>query len=324
MKHIYKKYAKKTFIILLCLAFVAAGWAYGVKPLIAKLRGEGIEEKDVTTVQKGDIEIIFKGSGVITAKQDVKVSSKPSGILQAVYVKEGQYVKKGQKLGLIKPGRNEFEDYKPLPIYAPVSGKVLKCLNTDDLDKDFSDRDLSLPRLGTFLTGSYDNAENPSCFLRLVNMDTLIIPIYITEMQITQLKEGMPAEVQIDTLGPDAPPLEGKITYISNQMEKTGRWGDTNSFLILTELPRNGQNILLGVTASVSVVTEKKENILIIPTNALFEKEGKSYVFKYLGGNKTQRVEIETGLSNDQQVEVVSGLAENDRVLTELPYGESW
>ena len=324
MKHSYKKYLKRTFILLLCLAILGAGWAYGVKPLMAKLRGEVIEEKDISSVKKGTIELVFRGSGVVTAKQDVKVSSKPSGILQAVYVKEGQYVKKGQKLGLIKPGRNEFEDYKPLPIYAPVSGTVLKCLNAEDYNKDFSDRDLSLPRLGTFLSGSYDNAEDPSCFLRLVNMDTLIIPIYVTEMQITQLKEGLPADIKIDTLGPDAPPLKGKITYISTQMEKSGRWGDSNSFLVLAELPRNGKNILLGVTASVSVVTKRKENVLIIPANALFEKEGKTFVFKYLGGNKTQRVEIETGLANEQQVEVVKGLQENDRVLTELPYGESW
>ena len=324
MKKFYKKYLKKILLILLCAAVAAAGWFYGVKPLLAKLRGETIDSKDIVSVKRGDIAVTFVGSGTVTAKQDVKVTSKPSGILQEIYVKEGESVQKGQPLGLIKPGRNEFEDYKPLPIYAPVAGTVVKCLGSEDYNKDFSDRDLSLPRLGTFLTGSYENAQNPSCFLRLVNMDTLIIPMYVTEMQVTRLKEGMPADITIETLGEGTPPLKGTITYISTQIEKSGRWGDNNSFLVLSELPRNGKNILLGVTASIRVVTQKKENVLFIPANALFEKEGKSYVFKYLGNNKTQRTEIETGLSNDQQVEVLKGLNENDRVLTELPYGESW
>lgn len=319
-----KKYLKKIIILLLCIALAAAAWFYVLTPLIAKIRGETISPADIVSVEKGDIEVVFKGSGTITAKQDIKVTSKPSGIVQAIYVREGEYVNKGQKLALIKPGRNEFEDYKALPIYAPVSGTVVKCLNQDDYQKDFSDRDLSLPRLGTFLTGSYDNAEAPSCFLRLVNMDTLIIPMYVTEMQVLKLKEGMPADIKIDSLGEHATPLKGKITYISTQMEKTGRWGDSNNFLVLAELPRDEKNILLGVSASLSIAIEKKENVLTIPANALFEKEGKSYVFKYLGRNKTQQVEIETGLTNDQKVEVIKGLQEDDRVLTELPYGESW
>ncbi len=323
MKNI-KKHLKKIIILLLCIALAAAAWFYAFKPLIAKIKGEVVSPADIVSVEKGDIEVVFKGSGTITAKQDIKVTSKPSGIIQAIYVREGEYVKKGQKLALIKPGRNEFEDYKALPIYAPVSGTVIKCLNQDDYQKDFSDRDLSLPRLGTFLTGSYDDAENPTCFLRLVNMDTLIIPMYVTEMQVLKLKEGMPADIKIDSLGENAVPLKGNITYISTQMEKTGRWGDNNNFLVLAELPRDEKNILLGVSASLSIPIEKKENVLTIPANALFEKEGKSYVFKYVGKNKTERVEIETGLTNDQKVEVTKGLQENDRVLTELPYGESW
>ncbi len=323
MKKTYKKYLKKAFFLLLALLFVAAAWFYWGKPLLAKLRGEMIAEEDIATVEKGTIEKTFVASGTITAKQDIKVTAKPSGILQALYVKEGDLVKKGQKVALIKPGRNEFEDYKPLPIYAPASGTVVKCLNPDDYEKDFSDRDLSLPRLGTFLLGSYDDTENPTCLLRLVNMDTIVIPMYVAEMQIMKLKEGMEADISISALG-EHEPLKGKVTYISSQMEKSGRWGDSSSFLVLAELPRNGENILLGVNASVSVVIEKKEDTLYIPANALFEKEGKSYVFKYLGNNKTERTEITTGLTNEQQVEVISGLQENDRVLTELPYGESW
>lgn len=323
MTKTYKTYIKRFFIMLFILLLLVAAWWYGAKPIIAKLRADIIAENEIATVKKGTIETTFKGSGTITAKQDVKVTSKPSGIVQAIYVKEGDFVKKDQKVALIKPGRNEFEDYKPLPIYAPASGIVVKCLNQDDYDKDFSDRDLSLPRLGTFLTGSYDDAERATCLLRLVDMDTLIIPMYVTEMQIMQLKKGMEADVKINALG-EHKPLKGKITYISSQMEKSGRWGDSSSFMVLTEMPRSGENILLGINASISVVTEKRENTLIIPANALFEKEGKSYVFKYLGDNKTQLTEIEPGLSNDQEVEVLNGLQENDRVLTELPYGESW
>ena len=94
--------------------------------------------------------------------------------------------------------------------------------------------------------------------------------------------------------------------------------------MVLVELPRNKQNILLGVNANVSIVLEKKEDVLVIPAISLFEKQGKSYVFKYLGNNKTEKVEIETGLANDTLVEVTKGLQEGEKILNTLPYGESW
>lgn len=320
-----KKILKWTFITLLIAALVAGIWFYGVKPLIAKLKGEVINPEDVATVKKDTVEITFKSSGTITAKQDVKVTSKPSGILKAVYVKEGDYVKKGQKVGLVKPGRNEFEDYKPMPIYTEAEGIVVKCIDERNTEKDLSERDLSLPRLGTFLNGSYDKADNATCFLRVVNMDTLLIPIYVAEQQILKLKKGMSVTIKIPALGEEVAPLKGKISHVSTQTEKSGsRWSDSKGFLIIVELPRKKHNILLGVNAAITIPIQKKENVLVIPANALFEKEGKSYAFKFLGGNKSEKVEIKTGLANDSVVEVISGLAENDQVLTALPYGESW
>ncbi len=320
-----KKILKWTLISLLIAGALAGVWFYGVKPLIAKIKGEVINPADVTEVKKGEVEITFQDTGLITAKQDVKVTSKPSGILKAVYVKEGQYVKKGQQVGLVKPGRNEFEDYKPMPIYTEAEGTVVKCIDSDNNAKDLSERDLSLPRLGTFLYGSYDQADKATCFLRVVNMDMLLIPLYVSEQKIMKLKTGMPATVNIMALGSEGQDLQGKISHVSTQTEKNGsRWSDSKGFLVIVELPRNNRNILLGVTASISIPIQKKEDVLVIPANALFEKEGKSYAFKFLGGNKSQKVEIETGLANDNLVEVTKGLAEGEQVLTALPYGESW
>lgn len=320
-----KKILKWTLIALIIAGVLAGIWFYGVKPLIARLKGDVIDPADVVKVTKDTLEISFKASGVVTAKQDVKVTSKPSGILKAVYVKEGDYVKKGQKVGLVKPGRNEFEDYKPMPIYSEASGTVVKCIDPANTDKDLSERDLSLPRLGTFLNGSYDAADNATCFLRVVNMDTLLVPVYVSEQQIMKLKTGMPASVHIAALGDGAEELQGKVSHAATQTEKSGsRWSDSKGFLVIVEFPRGEHNILLGVNAALTIPIQSKEDVLVIPANALFEKEGKSYAFKYLGQNKSQKVEIETGLANDRLVEVTNGLQENDQVLTVLPYGESW
>ena len=324
MKRFWKKHWRKIVLAVTGACVLTAGWFYGVKPFIAKIKGAVISPADIVKVKKDKVEVLFTGSGTVTAKQDVKVTAKPSGILKAVYVKEGDYVKKGQEVGLIKPGRNEFEDYKPMPIYTEASGTVIKCVGDDNYRKSLADKDLSLPRLGTFLQGSYDNAENATCFLRVVNMDALLISTYVTEAQIMKLKPGMPVDVTIRSLGDNAPKLKGKISHVSSQSEATGRWGDSSGFLVITELANPDKQILLGVSAEMSVAIDKKEDVLTIPANALFEKNGKNYAFKVVGKNKTEKVEIEIGLTSDKNVEVTKGLEENDDVLTTLPYGQSW
>ena len=324
MKYFFKKHWKKLIYLLVLTGLLTIGWFYAVKPFIAQLKGEIINPYDIVTVEKGNVEVLFTGSGTVTAKQDVKVTAKPSGILKAVYVKEGDYVKKGQEVGLIKPGRNEFEDYKPMPIYAEASGTVIKCVRDEDYRKNLADKDLSLPRLGTFLEGSYDNAEKATCFLRIVNMDSLLISTYVTENQVMKLKPEMSVDITIRALGDNAPKFKGKISHVSSQSEATGRWGDSSGFLIITELANPDRQILLGVSAEISVTIDKREDVLTIPANALFEKEGKNYAFKIIGKNKAKKTEIEIGLTSDKNVEVTKGLAENDHVLTTLPYGESW
>ena len=138
-----------------------------------------------------------------------------------------------------------------------------------------------------------------------------------------KLKPGMPVEITIRSLGENAPKLEGKISHVSSQSEATD-WSGSSGFLVVTEIDNSDKKILLGVTAEMKVASDKKEDVLTIPANALFEKDGKNYAFKVVGKNKTKKVEIEIGLTSDKNVEVTKGLAENDQVLTTLPYGESW
>ena len=89
IKRFWKKHWKKFVFVAVLAGVLTAGWFYGVKPLIAKIKGQVINPDDIVTVKKDKVEVLFTGSGTVTAKQDVKVTSKPSGILKAVYVKEG-------------------------------------------------------------------------------------------------------------------------------------------------------------------------------------------------------------------------------------------
>lgn len=69
-----------------------------------------------------------------------------------------------------------------------------------------------------------------------------------------------------------------------------------------------------GYETVIKVVTQRKENTLLIPDKAVFEYQGKDSVFVNDGGIAKLRV-IEKGLESDEQIEVLSGLKNGETVI---------
>ena len=73
----------------------------------------------------------------------------------------------------------------------------------------------------------------------------------------------------------------------------------------------------LGSEVDVEIVLQEKDNVLLVDKDAVYEKENIKYVTVLSGKNETE-IEITTGLEDDKNIEVLSGLSENDVVLIEF------
>ena len=73
----------------------------------------------------------------------------------------------------------------------------------------------------------------------------------------------------------------------------------------------------LGSEVDVEIVLQEKNNTLLVDKDAVYEKENIKYVTVLSGKNETE-IEITTGLEDDKNIEVLSGLSENDVVLIEF------
>lgn len=73
----------------------------------------------------------------------------------------------------------------------------------------------------------------------------------------------------------------------------------------------------LGSELDVEIVLEEKNNVILVDKDAVYEKENKKFV-TLLNGNEEIEKEITIGLEDDGNVEVLSGLNENDLVLVEF------
>ena len=86
-------------------------------------------------------------------------------------------------------------------------------------------------------------------------------------------------------------------------------------FPIKAVLEDPGAELLTGVSVKVSAVTEKAEDALILPQNAVYYDDGRPYIY-VLDGETARKTYIETGVSNADEVAVVSGVSESDRIIT--------
>lgn len=83
----------------------------------------------------------------------------------------------------------------------------------------------------------------------------------------------------------------------------------------LGELEEN-HSYKIGSEMDVVIVLEEKENVLLVDKNAVYEKSGKQYV-TVIENNAEIEKEVTTGIKDDDNIEITSGLKENEVVLLE-------
>lgn len=156
-----------------------------------------------------------------------------------------------------------------------------------------------------------DLGQGQTDVLTLYPDESMSITISVDETDILALKEGQEAEVLVSSVSEE--PFTGTVTEISREAATA-----TGVTLYSAEITvDNVPGMLPGMTADVDVKIEGVENAIIIPLEALRQTSAISYVFttydqetKQYGG----MVEVTTGMQNDTQVEILSGLKVGDTV----------
>ncbi len=146
--------------------------------------------------------------------------------------------------------------------------------------------------------------------VKITDLSKFHIEADIDEIDIGKLKEGQEALIVLDTY-PDEE-LIGNIYYISQM-------GDESTGAVTYEIKFNieddkGLEIRTLMSATVDIEIEGRKNVLILPNNAITEKDNKKFVTIVIGEERKE-VEIETGYTDDINTEIVLGLKEGDKVL---------
>jgi RND family efflux transporter MFP subunit len=145
----------------------------------------------------------------------------------------------------------------------------------------------------------------------LPDLSSMKAQILINEVDISKIKVGQEAVVRMDAYPDNA--FKGKVVEMAVLGRNKTRESKVKVFDITILLDQHIEELMPGMTVSAEIVVERIPDVVFVPLEALFIKEGKSTVYVEKGGAFEPR-EVTPGAENDNYVIIQSGLSEGERV----------
>ncbi|HBH84485.1 MAG TPA: efflux RND transporter periplasmic adaptor subunit [Bacteroidales bacterium] len=204
-------------------------------------------------------------------------------------------------------------------IYAPMSGTV----------------SMLLVELGERVAGT--NLMAGTELLRVADLSRMEARVEVNENDIVRVKLGDTAIIEVDAYLDKK--FTGVVTEIANSAKTTGISADqvTNFDVKILVLPESYQNLIKdgkvnpfrpGMSATVDIQTESKDDVIAIPIQSVTTRtdttktsvrkssdEIRTLVFITDGKYALAR-DVKTGIQDNSYIEIISGVEENDRVVS--------
>jgi len=147
----------------------------------------------------------------------------------------------------------------------------------------------------------------------LVDVSHFHTDVFIDELDIGRIEVGQEVSLELDAfLGEE---LKGQITHID--AIGTASQGLV-TYKVTIDVGSPSLPVKPDMTAGVKIVVAGKENVLLVPRQAV-RRDGEGKYVEMLEGVDLRRVAVEVGLSDEGYTEIVSGLEEGEQVVVKKP-----
>ncbi|MBW4970284.1 efflux RND transporter periplasmic adaptor subunit [Croceibacter atlanticus] len=279
--------------------------------------------------------------GSVETKQNIVISPEYNGLLERIYVKEGQRVNKGQLLAKIDDGgisqqlaqmetqlalaKTTFERRQRL--WEQNIGSEIEYLQAKaqyegqqnsvaQMRSQVGKTTIRAPFSGTIEDVIAEQgtvvASGQTQIMRLVSLEDMYIEAEIPEDYLTSVSENTPVTINFPILNKT---VDSKVRQASNYISPSNR-----TFRIEVAVPNKDKSIKPNLTARLKINDYTSEKALLIPLSVISENaDGEQYVYIAEGEDTpvAKRQIIETGRSQGQNIEVLSGLSNGDFVIKE-------
>ncbi|MEM1094686.1 MAG: efflux RND transporter periplasmic adaptor subunit [Bacteroidota bacterium] len=182
------------------------------------------------------------------------------------------------------------EPMRTLPVYAPASGTVLET---------------------TMVQGARVTAGQP--LMRLADLSRLWLMVDVYEQDMAWVAVGTPVAVTLP-YDPEVR-VSGRIDYIYDTLDPATR--TVKARVVVRNATRRFKP---GLAADVDLLSTAAEAVLVVPAEAVVRSAGRAVVVLALADGRFQPVDVTLGLEAGGEVEIRSGLAGGERVVTSAQF----
>jgi RND family efflux transporter MFP subunit len=155
------------------------------------------------------------------------------------------------------------------------------------------------------------NMGSDNTMFRIVDNRLLNLAVAVPSSRLSDVRVGQPL-----TFSTDAVPgrtFEGRVRFMNPAADQASR-----TVKIFVEVPNQDGALRAGLFAKGEIVTGERAGVLTAPRAAIlsWDLEQKQAVLYALDGETAKKRTVTTGATSGDQVEIVSGLARGDRVVT--------
>ncbi len=282
--------------------------------------------------------------GSVATKQNIVLYPEYSGILEQIYVKKGQQVKKGQLLARISDGglsqqlaqlqiqanlaKTTFERQERL--WNKKIGSEIQYLQAksnyeaqqkaiDQLASQLAKTTIKAPFSGTIddiiTEQGMVAAPGATPIIRLVNLENMYVEASVPEKYLPTITTKRTVSVYFPVLGET---IETKIRQVGNYIDPNNR-----TFTIEVDIPNEERNVKPNLTAKLKINDYTNAKAVLIPQNIIIENAlGDQYVYitnepNQNGEATAKRTTITTGKTQGDLIEVLSGITHGSLVINE-------
>lgn len=147
---------------------------------------------------------------------------------------------------------------------------------------------------------------------QIVNPTSIFFEVDVDEADIHSVYTGQRVRIVLDAYPSE--PIDTTVDSIAFQSSET-----TNGtvFKVRMSVPSTNEELKykLGMNGTAWLLLDEKQDVLSVPISSLIERDGKSYVEVRTAAKKIEQRQIQKGIENDDDAEIISGLSPTDEVV---------
>ena len=185
-------------------------------------------------------------------------------------------------------------------------------VNKGDVIAKLSTKVITAPFAGVIgkrgISGSSLGSEN-TIILTLDDSRNVLCDLKIPEVYAAVLKKNLKLRAKFSAYKNKT--YEGKIESVASRVD-----AQTRSILARAKIKNENNEIIPGSLLEIEIFYNEKDALSIPDTSIMYEGS-KKFIYKIVDNNMIKKSEVSTGVRNQGNLEVLSGLNEGDKVIAE-------